>query len=709
MVKKLITILFSTIMVLVGCTKGDQLTDGTGGTDKEGGERTETQEQKIECTALNNDIISLKSLIAELEKGEYITGVESQIKESVIIGSEISFSDGAKCLFHKKYNDKYTNPVIGVKTEMDKYYWTLDGAWLRDNGGNKMLASSSYLPVMKYDNDSWYVSTDSGTSWSQLDKAREGISKPIVKSIEKERYIYTVILYDDTKIVSKNYPELQLTFPELGETILFPKHNVAIKYSLVGAVAKTTVSCELPEDCVKNGWTVNVLAGNDTEGIITISAGITVTDAKIPVIATNNEGQNASATISIIGGIIEIEQDCYSFNPEGGFVTIPIRTNADYSISLLDDAKTWISFESTKATVRTDQVVFTVAANTGFDARYADVKILDKAGTELKHFQIKQAGVSLQLSPDYLNASYETSQYSIRLKANCDWKVVVPSEWIAVSPSAGKGSEVEQTITISVLGNSSIESRQCSLEFQYGEEKRWLVVTQEGAYITLQISFENKTKTSFSAGFITLQDGDQINVNEELLTLNNGNNGVYSITVPKNKNGYFIGYPALAVKKTGDSDTAVDFQVNYSDKGFDSSFGYACAFTPYGGETSVGLNILCSALQIKLKNYGSGKTLKLSFGKTCSGIWKYSYFKSNNSVSTGVYASGNGDAVYADVQNDGSCYFFLPDELTVKDFSFELFDNSANSLWSSTKQLTSEKDLKRAQITVLSLDCGLSK
>ena len=89
------------------------------------------------------------------------------------------------------------------------YYWTIDGEWLLDGEGYKVQASAKdgtngdngITPQLKIENEYWYVSYDSGSTWQMLgkatgDKGEDGQS--LFSSVEVGTDTVTFILADGT-------------------------------------------------------------------------------------------------------------------------------------------------------------------------------------------------------------------------------------------------------------------------------------------------------------------------------------------------------------------------------------------------------------------------------------------------------------------------------------------------------------------------------
>ena len=221
-----------TVIVLAGCSEkyDDSILNGRI-------DNIENRVSKLEqfCTQLNNNIISLQTIIDALQQNDYITGIEPINENGMTVGYTITFvknkpikiyhgedgkdgkdgEDGAPGKDGKdgeNGKDGYT-PIIGVKQDTDGlYYWTLDKEWLLDDEGNKIKASGTdgkdgedgsdgkdglpgqdgedgssgqdgapgkdgkdgkdgITPRLKIENNYWYISYDDGKNWMRLDKA----------------------------------------------------------------------------------------------------------------------------------------------------------------------------------------------------------------------------------------------------------------------------------------------------------------------------------------------------------------------------------------------------------------------------------------------------------------------------------------------------------------------------------------------------------
>ncbi len=117
----------------------------------------------------NENIASLQTIVEALQEKDYVTSVTPLADGS---GYVIAFSQsGPVTIYH---GEEGHTPQIDVKQDTDgAYYWTLDGQWMTDTGGNKIPTTGpeGTTPKMKIEEDYWYISYDNGDSWTRLDKA----------------------------------------------------------------------------------------------------------------------------------------------------------------------------------------------------------------------------------------------------------------------------------------------------------------------------------------------------------------------------------------------------------------------------------------------------------------------------------------------------------------------------------------------------------
>lgn len=141
--------------------------------------------------SVNTDISSLQTLIEALEDKDYVTGVTPLADGS---GYEISFLKSGKITIKNgekgEKGEAGNTPVISVKQDTDeKYYWTVNGEWLLDDGNNKMPVTGEKgdkgdtgndgLTPHIGDNGNWWVgTTDTGVK-AQGNTGNDGLTPHI--------------------------------------------------------------------------------------------------------------------------------------------------------------------------------------------------------------------------------------------------------------------------------------------------------------------------------------------------------------------------------------------------------------------------------------------------------------------------------------------------------------------------------------------------
>lgn len=139
--RKIITCMILGLLSLVSCTEYDEVAMWNKNEDM--GSRLAALEEL--CSRLNTNIVSLQQIVEALQGNDYVTGVVPVVENGETVGYTISFSkSGPVTIYHGKNGENGQNgttPVIGVEQDTDGlYYWTLDGEWLTDDEGSKILA-----------------------------------------------------------------------------------------------------------------------------------------------------------------------------------------------------------------------------------------------------------------------------------------------------------------------------------------------------------------------------------------------------------------------------------------------------------------------------------------------------------------------------------------------------------------------------------------
>ena len=159
--KKTLTLLLSIVVLLNSCVK-DDLNNILSRLDN-----LEAWQKSV-----NTDITTLKTLVETLDGKDFVTSVVPLADGS---GYVINFKNsGAVTIKHGEAGADGSTPAIGTKQHTDdKYYWTIDGEWMLDSTGNKLLVTGengadAITPKMRINSTSnmWEISTDCGNTWT---------------------------------------------------------------------------------------------------------------------------------------------------------------------------------------------------------------------------------------------------------------------------------------------------------------------------------------------------------------------------------------------------------------------------------------------------------------------------------------------------------------------------------------------------------------
>ncbi len=181
---------FIAVFAVVSCTQFDESGIQNELTSIKG--RLSTLESKI-----NGDLAGLGDIVSALKNSVIITSVTESEDSWTIV-----FSNGKTATLSK--GGAAGVPSIGVKKDSDGiYYWTRNGQWLLDEGGKKLpvIETAGLAPLLKIEGGFWYLSTDSGKTWTKLGKATGEDGDAFFKEVTwDEKFVYFTMA-DGSKFV----------------------------------------------------------------------------------------------------------------------------------------------------------------------------------------------------------------------------------------------------------------------------------------------------------------------------------------------------------------------------------------------------------------------------------------------------------------------------------------------------------------------------
>lgn len=403
--KTLSFIALAMMLLLVGCSKEYDDSALMGRVDN-----LENRVLKLEqlCNQMNTNISSLQTIVTALQKNDYVTGVTPVTENGVTIGYTISFAKAeAITIYHGKDGedgaDGYT-PVIGVKQHSDGiYYWTLDGEWLIDENGNKIKAvgadgKDGITPLLKVENEYWYISYDNGTTWAQLCKATGENGDSFFREVtEDEENVYFTLADGTIITIFKGFP-LSIAFDEADLVVMSPNSTRSIGYTVTTSVETATVEVVSSAD-IK----AKVVADDESglTGKIEIKTGATIDEYSKLIVLVSDGYKVIMRSITFEEAGLQVEEDAAQKNAtaEGGEMTLEFLSNVACEAVIPEEAKSWISVVPATRAMEKQTITLLLEPNTGY-YRSATVTVQSPDGTLKLEYKVEQEGdLGIQIDP----------------------------------------------------------------------------------------------------------------------------------------------------------------------------------------------------------------------------------------------------------------------------------------------------------------------
>lgn len=312
--------LFTVCMLLLfwGCSDYDD----TALNDRMNDLEVRLKKLETECTAINSNMASLKTIVDAVKEQDCISGLQEVYAEDgiTVIGYTISFKkNDPVTIYHGRPGTDGHTPSIGIKKETDGvYYWTLDGEWLLSDG-NKVVAMGQQgtVPQFKIERNAndgnlpyWYISYDDSKTWQPLYRAtgedgKDGDSlfkkvelsadgaKLVITMNDPESTVYEILIgadvissftfvprYDDGKM-SVNYREEDGLFYITAEFKVLPVNSAAkiVAEWATGTADDKNVLADCTEVITRSPLLISlpvsdVSSDSETEGVIRVEINV---------------------------------------------------------------------------------------------------------------------------------------------------------------------------------------------------------------------------------------------------------------------------------------------------------------------------------------------------------------------------------------------------------------------------------------------------
>lgn len=312
------------------------------------------------CNKANSDIAALQTIVEALQSNDYIQSITPLMEENEEVGYVIAFGahDPITIRYGKDGKDGVDGkdaiaPSISVKQDEDGiFYWTVNGEWLTDNEGNKVKAQGvdgndgndghdgsngedGITPMLKIEDDYWYVSVDEGETWENLGKAKgeDGESESMFQSITQDNDYAYFTLSDGTVITLPKGLKLSISFSQSKDIAIVPDKTTSINYTI-------TNGGESPLVKVMSEGTLTATITKETAstGVITVSCPIEEPENMGMVVYVSNGSQTCMEELTFV-----VNEDAELLIPDSQFKAYLLKTcdmDADGTLTL-KDARTY--------------------------------------------------------------------------------------------------------------------------------------------------------------------------------------------------------------------------------------------------------------------------------------------------------------------------------------------------------------------------------
>ena len=293
------------------------------------------------------------------------------------------------------------------------------------NGTDGKDGKDGVTPQLKIEEEYWYVSYDGGKNWTKLGKATgedgkdgsAGGDSIFSEVYQSGGYVYFILSGGDSfKVPTSASSALDIEFDVEQGVAVVPETTLKFKYTIKGAVGKTLVKALLVADAFDDCIAVKPI--DDTYGYVYFYNDIGLTSSErdescwldekgevtwgnfyeskmiIIVIVTDSNDNQIIKALNFTQGVLESVNDAYIADHVAGTISVAANTNLSldtvYEVRIPENAQSWLSYAPTKATMRTDNLEFTLKANESDKFRSSVVEVVNEKGYVFDTFHIFQ-------------------------------------------------------------------------------------------------------------------------------------------------------------------------------------------------------------------------------------------------------------------------------------------------------------------------------
>ena len=251
----------------------------------------------------------------------------------------------------------------------------------------------------------------------------------------------------------------------------------------VNVETNTDYFVSIPDDA-KN-W-VSVVGSRATmQDVFSLSITANSAASRTAKISLKNKSGEVLANIQISQEVQTIkitDGATYEVDPAGEIINVNLETNTDYTVSIPEEAKEWISVVESRD-IRQETVTLSISENNG-DDRSAFIYLIDKNGEQLAKIQISQKGEEPCFNVkngSTVEVESKGGTIDLNFETNIEYSVSIPEEeknWISMVESR---TIRQETVTLSISENSGDDrSAFIYLIDKNGEQLAKIQISQKG-------------------------------------------------------------------------------------------------------------------------------------------------------------------------------------------------------------------------------------
>lgn len=462
---------------------------------------------------LNESIVTIQAIVDVLNSGYYVERIDPLLEDGKEAGYTFHFTNGRSIIIrHGQDALDGHSPVVGVTVVDGKYYWTLDGNLLLDEGGNKVpvLSETFISPLFSISNGYWYLSFDGGDTWTLLGQAtgedgaygRDGIEHFIRVDISSDE-VAVFVLADGTVLTIPRRQGIRLVFESGDDAVpIGERETIRIPYRLTAATENTVVNVS------SDGYyTAKVIPTDKQSGVISITCPRTYSDGFVNVLVFENAGIVDTHLISFYEKKMTFSDGLeFEVAPGGGTVTVPYAVNFPYHLEIDPEAKGWLTVgNSGGGTPSEGNIVITAAANDGVSRTGAVYIIPDNGEQVYAAIFITQQSLHCTIEKGSFLLSYEGGTVLCGLTTDLQFQTSIPDtdrEWLKAEVLYH--GEKRYSIAITAEPNPKAESRSSVIDIVTSPELQKIAtirILQNGRNLDLEYAMVFIVNPNYSNDF----------------------------------------------------------------------------------------------------------------------------------------------------------------------------------------------------------------